>query len=678
MKNSRTQQTIVLSLVLLVSVSTTVRLCAQLDSGWTVQGGSQTVQVEPDGSFRILNISAADEFGRAGPGSPPDFFSDQPIRVVGVAVINGETLWAYSAPFHLQSGTTSRVGALTVTSEAPPFPVSLALDAPRRDFVVGESASLSVTGTLADDSELNLSSFEDGTIYRTSNPSIATVYSNGTFVARAPGSVIISAVNEGLTTAIELDVVERVFSVEVEGLVESPDGAPLEGAELLVDDVVRATSAADGFFSFTFDRAVAGESIEVVARTELNGRELVATRLVDPTPDRIADAGILRLRNDQLFLDPEFLPVEGGTNVEALRSSSADRLDLLVLSLFSDTLTMLVETDGEYQETQVVVFERAPSIMALTDLDQDGDEDVIVLGDEFNFRERIYASSLFVLENLGDGSLGEPLERDLGRLADDFVVLDVNGGGSEIVVNFPGAFAQQAGIEWLGTDGELTLGETNPISMGSADLVSLATGDANGDGIRDLVVVESDFEGGIDGGEGGEPPMPSLKIFPNGGDGSFGEPTIVQLALPLQFFRIALDDFTGDDLSDFVIPGVDGEFKRPLIASAVAVVPGTAPLSFGEPEIIPTTEPGYPFDFALGDVDGDQRLDAVTLFDDDESIVFLGVLFGAGKEGLQGLREIPLSQQATDLTLRDIDGDGDADAVIATDGGVMILRGARN
>ena len=76
---------------------------------------------------------------------------------------------------------------------------------------------------------------------------------------------------------------------------------------------------------------------------------------------------------------------------------------LLVLSLFSDTLTMLVETDGEYQETQVVVFERAPSIMALTDLDQDGDEDVIVLGDEFNFRERIYASSLFVLENLRAG-----------------------------------------------------------------------------------------------------------------------------------------------------------------------------------------------------------------------------------------------------------------------------------
>ncbi len=47
-----------------------------LDESWTLTVNGQTVVANPDGSFLIPNISAADSFGPAGPGSRPDFLSD--------------------------------------------------------------------------------------------------------------------------------------------------------------------------------------------------------------------------------------------------------------------------------------------------------------------------------------------------------------------------------------------------------------------------------------------------------------------------------------------------------------------------------------------------------------------------------------------------------------------------
>ncbi len=55
---------------------------AQLDESWTLTVNGQTVQANPDGSFRIQNISAEDSFGPGGPGTRPDFLSDDFLRLV--------------------------------------------------------------------------------------------------------------------------------------------------------------------------------------------------------------------------------------------------------------------------------------------------------------------------------------------------------------------------------------------------------------------------------------------------------------------------------------------------------------------------------------------------------------------------------------------------------------------
>ena len=80
-------------LAAVVAGSTSIRTAmAQLDETWTVSVNGQTVQVNSDGSFRIPNIPAPDQFGVSGPGSPPDFLSDDFLRVVGVSTAGGVIL----------------------------------------------------------------------------------------------------------------------------------------------------------------------------------------------------------------------------------------------------------------------------------------------------------------------------------------------------------------------------------------------------------------------------------------------------------------------------------------------------------------------------------------------------------------------------------------------------------
>ena len=72
---------------------------AQLDETWTVTVNGQRVQVNPDGTFFIPNIPAADLFGPDGPGTIPDFLSDDFVRVIGSSTVNGMTRWVFNDPF---------------------------------------------------------------------------------------------------------------------------------------------------------------------------------------------------------------------------------------------------------------------------------------------------------------------------------------------------------------------------------------------------------------------------------------------------------------------------------------------------------------------------------------------------------------------------------------------------
>ncbi|HEY6565517.1 MAG TPA: Ig-like domain-containing protein, partial [Pirellulaceae bacterium] len=95
-----------------------------LDASWQVQVSGQTVQVNSDGSFTIPNVSAPDLFGPGGPGTAPDFLSDDFVRLTGQGTILGKTYYVFSEPFQFRARQTFMVDNLTFTPFPPLLPES--------------------------------------------------------------------------------------------------------------------------------------------------------------------------------------------------------------------------------------------------------------------------------------------------------------------------------------------------------------------------------------------------------------------------------------------------------------------------------------------------------------------------------------------------------------------------
>src|SRR6185503_6648867 len=146
----RTVASICTWLLLMLSYSLVAQ---QLDDSWTLTIAGQTVQANADGSFRIPNVTAADQFGPAGPGSRPDFESDDFVRLTGFSTKNGINRYVFSEPFKIRRGEVFRLSDsdLTFTFTPPLFPVSLRAvpDTPTLT-VLRQTTQVRVTATLHD------------------------------------------------------------------------------------------------------------------------------------------------------------------------------------------------------------------------------------------------------------------------------------------------------------------------------------------------------------------------------------------------------------------------------------------------------------------------------------------------------------------------------------------------
>ena len=88
-----------------------------------------------------------------------------------------------------------------------PIPVAISVSSPTSSFTtLGQTTQLTVTGTLPDGTFKDLSTQALGTLYISSNPNIAAVTPNGLVTAVSRGTAIISALNEGASSAIQLNV----------------------------------------------------------------------------------------------------------------------------------------------------------------------------------------------------------------------------------------------------------------------------------------------------------------------------------------------------------------------------------------------------------------------------------------------------------------------------------------
>src|SRR5690606_5748587 len=97
----------------------------------TLFANGQAYRVDEDGVYCIFNITAPDQFGSGGPGTPPDFISDERISVFGVGIGRrgtpqaGEIKYYTSDPFYVRADEEITINSFSSGSAPPPFPKEL-------------------------------------------------------------------------------------------------------------------------------------------------------------------------------------------------------------------------------------------------------------------------------------------------------------------------------------------------------------------------------------------------------------------------------------------------------------------------------------------------------------------------------------------------------------------------
>jgi len=189
---------------------------------------------------------------------------------------------------------------------------------------------------------------------------------------------------------------------------------------------------------------------------------------------------------------------------------------------------------------------------------------------------------------------------------------------------------------------------------------SLAVGDVNGDGKLDVLVVNLCADDFCVNG--------SVGVLLGNGDGTF-QPALSVRVGP-DALSVTVGDVNGDSKLDLIV-GADGPF-----AGLVNVLLGNGDGTF-QPAMTFDSGGTNPWSVALGDVNGDGRLDVLVanrnVLSADRGTV--GVLLGDGNGTFQPAMTFASGGfSTTSVTLGDVNGDGKPDVVVASDvGGAGVL-----
>ncbi|MCA9311310.1 MAG: hypothetical protein KDA21_08905 [Phycisphaerales bacterium] len=289
--------------------------------------GAQSIIADADGRFRIPNIAAPDLFGTNGPGSAPDFLSDDYLRATGTYLIDQDIYYAFSQPFQIRQGRAYTIGDLVITPTPPPFPdrihIAPAAGQPSTITALNGTSQMEVIGILQDGSELDVTPRSSWTTYRTSNAAVASVGPDGLVTAHGNGPVFITAMNEGATSTVKLIVSLGDPLTTVEGFVLTPSETPVPDAVVTVlGQSQSAMTDASGFFSIPGVATTLG-NINVRA---ISANFIGISGALVPVPGGITDAGIVDTQEAPDTSGREFFlvfqPNLGGAQLSVFISSS--------------------------------------------------------------------------------------------------------------------------------------------------------------------------------------------------------------------------------------------------------------------------------------------------------------------------------------------------------------------
>jgi hypothetical protein len=326
--------------------------------------------------------------------------------------------------------------------------------------------------------------------------------------------------------------------------------------------------------------------------------------------------------------------------------------DVVTTDCESTLSVFLNRGDGTFDAKRDYTPER-PGNVEVADLNGDGKNDLLTTND---------GPRVSVLMNQGDGTFGASASYALGRPPQGLLIADLNGDDkADLVAKTSTDTASAVSILLNRGDGDFGPKRDYLAASGWGDI---ALGDLNGDGKPELVIVKPYEDLG------------RLLVLLNGGDGSFE--TRRDYEVPF-IGRVAIGDLNGDGKADLATeqdtPGGayvllnlgDGTFRTPRSYDYCRSAQCNSP---------------EPLEIAIRDLNGDDKADLVTLWDDirygelHESnwyVVGVSVLLNKG-DGRFSMHNYELNSPfergngVAPLAIGDLNGDGKPEIATATDG----------
>ncbi len=336
-------------------------------------------------------------------------------------------------------------------------------------------------------------------------------------------------------------------------------------------------------------------------------------------------------RDDGTFNDPEVLLYETSVWKLALGDVDADGDEDLVGSSYGPNRLMWWPRNGaSFGGPQIIDTSiNQPSAMEVTDLDMDGDLDMVITGNA--------DQTLSLFEGLGGGEFGprQILATGLSqhrsaRVGD----LDGDGAADIVVATYYGN-----NITWHRNSGDLTFLPPVTINAQVDSLTCIELVDMNGDGSLDLVFPA--------------PATDQVVWQQNNGDGTFGAVHVIGWAMN-NAVSIQVRDVDVDGDLDVVCTSSPDDRVQMLQNN------GNGTYSYFLLNDIAV----HPFDVKLIDMDGDGLSDVFYMGGGSDDLVWHKNLgSGAFSSQIQITRQVRIPRS---IISGDLDGDGDEDVIYAS------------
>lgn len=349
--------------------------------------------------------------------------------------------------------------------------------------------------------------------------------------------------------------------------------------------------------------------------------------------------------NDQVPLPSPLSAVEAVTSGDL---NSDGRLDLVFTPYQGNVNVALGNGDGTFQSPTLITtgisYEFASQVI---DLNHDGHPDIVVSGRQnYTVTGGIEA---FLNDGNGNFVAGTVYGLAGGGTPGLLVAADFNGDGNPDILlgGSSGGYAEGTLSLLLGNpDGTMQgAGYLNQASVGGSSAIAV---DVNGDGIPDIIEAGTVSTGS--GDQGG------ILVFLGTGNGQYAPPVAYDTGVSPGRALVA-GEFNGDGKIDIAVASLCSD--NSCTQGGVSILLGNGDGTF-QPFVVYATGAQYAYSLAIGDFNGDGKLDVAVA----NQFSSVGILLGNGDGTLQPVVVTTAGSQNLSIAAADFNGDGKTDIAL--------------